>query len=55
MPEAPMPEPIHYAAREIAMVMFLRDLIHPEQYGHAVSKEVRDRAKELLAWIGGGK
>ena len=51
-PEVTTPQPINQAARDIAVTMFLRDLIHPEQFGHAVSAEVRQRAKELLQWIG---
>jgi hypothetical protein len=27
---------------------FLKDLLDPEMYGHAVTAEVRDRARELL-------
>lgn len=31
----------------IEAVAFLNDLCHPEQYGHAVTKEVRQRARLL--------
>lgn len=31
------------------MIRFLEDLLHPEALGHAVTQEVRDRARELLA------
>jgi len=27
---------------------FLKDLLNPEMYGHAVTAEVRDKARELL-------
>jgi len=27
---------------------FLKDLLNPEMYGHAVTQEVRDKARELL-------
>lgn len=30
---------------------FLNDLCHPEQYGYAVTKEVRQRARELATKI----
>lgn len=30
---------------------FLSDLTHPEQYGHAVTREVRKRARELATAI----
>ena len=33
---------------EIRVVRFLKDLLNPEMYGHAVSAEVRDRARMLL-------
>ena len=46
------PQPINQIARDVAMRAFLQDLIHPEQFGHAVSAEVRQRAQELLEWIG---
>lgn len=29
------------------VLCFLNDLCHPEQYGHAVTKEVRQRARQL--------
>ena len=51
-PEVTMPQPINQIARDVAIRAFLADLIHPEQFGHAVSAEVRQRAKELLQWIG---
>ena len=31
-----------------AVYNFLKDLLNPEMYGHAVTAEVRDRARELL-------
>lgn len=31
-----------------AVYKFLKDLLNPEMYGHAVTAEVRDRARELL-------
>lgn len=30
------------------MKEFLQDLLHPEQYGHAVPQEVRQRAYRIL-------
>jgi hypothetical protein len=50
-PSEPL-RPINQIARDVAMRAFLQDLIHPEQFGHAVSAEVRQRAQELLEWIG---
>ena len=44
-------QPINQIARDVAVRAFLQDLIHPEQFGHAVSAEVRQRAKELLQWL----
>jgi hypothetical protein len=32
-------------SREV--LVFLNDLCHPDQYGHAVTREVRRRAREL--------
>ena len=31
-----------------AVYNFLKDLLNPEMYGHAVTAEVRDKARELL-------
>lgn len=34
---------------EIAIMSeFIRDLLHPEMYGHAVTHEIRDRARRVL-------
>lgn len=30
------------------IVRFLKNLLDPDMYGHAVSQEVRDEAKQLL-------
>ena len=51
-PEVTQPQPIHQMARDVAIRAFLLDLLHPEQFGHSVSEEVRQRARELLPWIG---
>lgn len=51
-PEVTQPQPINQIARDVAIRAFLADLIHPEAFGHAVSAEVRQRARELLQWIG---
>lgn len=34
---------------------FLADLCHPEGFGYSVTREVRQRARELLAKINGEK
>ena len=36
---------------ERAIIEFLEDVIHPEGYGHAVSLEVRQRARRILTMI----
>jgi len=37
-----------YDYEKEAMKKFLKDLLDPEMYGHAVTAEVRDEARKLL-------
>ena len=32
----------------IDVIQLIRDLLHPEMYGHAVTPEIRDRARRVL-------
>lgn len=38
----------HQKPLEEEIYHFLKDLLNPEMYGHAVTQEVRNRARELL-------
>lgn len=40
---------------EDVIINFLKELLHPEGYGHAVTHEVRQHAKRILTMIEGEK
>lgn len=46
-PAAPPGGPSDNRPVQARVLEFLNDLSHPEQYGHAVTREVRQRAREL--------